>query len=105
MSFLSIRVASRQAMRTNLAVPAATFHSSAARRFKEDDQNRDDLATYYEAQKQQVLKGIKEGTAKWKYELASNSEADVKADRGELDDEDVSFEEWQQKTKHVKSQK
>ena len=38
MSFLtSIRASSRQAIRTNFAVPASTFHFSAVRSLKEDD--------------------------------------------------------------------
>lgn len=39
---------------------------------------RDDLPEHYEAQKEDQLKSTKEGKAKWKSELASNSEADVR---------------------------
>ncbi|KAJ5952672.1 uncharacterized protein N7479_011085 [Penicillium vulpinum] len=101
MSFItSIRASSRQAIRSNFAVPASTFHYSAVRSLKEDDRNREDLSNYYESKKQEVLKESKLGKGKWTAELASNSEADVKADRGELDGE-VSFQELQKKTKHV----
>ncbi|KAJ5812858.1 hypothetical protein N7447_009881 [Penicillium robsamsonii] len=105
MSFLpSIRASTRQAMRTNFAVPAATFHSSAARSLKENDKNREDLPNHYEYHKQESLKGSKVGKGQWKSELASESEAEVKADRGELDG-DVTFKEMQEKTKHVRSEK
>ncbi|KAJ5356710.1 hypothetical protein N7517_011319 [Penicillium concentricum] len=105
MSFLpSIRASSRQAMRTNFAIPAATFHSSAARSLKEDDRNREDLPNHYESNKQEGLKSNKEGKGYWNPELASNSEAGVKADRGELDG-DATFEQMQEKTKHVGGQK
>lgn len=40
--------------------------------------DRDDLADHYEAQKEDQLKSTKEGKAKWKGELASNSEASVR---------------------------
>ncbi|KAJ5508507.1 hypothetical protein N7527_010650 [Penicillium freii] len=105
MSFLtSIRASSRQAIRTNFAVPAATFHSSAVRGLNEDDRNRENLSYHYESHKQEGIKSTKEGKGKWKSELASNSEADVKADRGELDG-DVSFQEMQEKTKRLANQK
>ncbi|KGO74664.1 hypothetical protein PITC_082730 [Penicillium italicum] len=105
MSFLTtIRASSRQAIRTNFAVPASTFHSSAVRSLNEDDRSRENLSSHYESHKQEGIKNTKEGKGKWKSELASNSEAGVKADRGELDG-DVSFQEMQEKTKHVKTQK
>ncbi|KAJ5497236.1 hypothetical protein N7463_009223 [Penicillium fimorum] len=105
MSFLpSIRASTRHAMRTNFAVPAATFHSSAARSLRENDKSREDLPNHYEYHKQESLKINKEGKGQWKSELASESEAEVKADRGELDD-DVTFKEMQEKTKHVGGQK
>ncbi|KAJ5200478.1 hypothetical protein N7491_008716 [Penicillium cf. griseofulvum] len=103
MSFLlSIRASSRQTIRTNFA-PVATFRSSAIRSLKEDDTNREDLTIHYESHKQENLKSTKEGKGKWKAELASNSEADVKADRGEVDG-DITFEEFQKKKKHVGKQ-
>lgn len=41
MSFLTtIRASSRQAIRTNFAVPASTFHSSAVRGLNEDDRSQ-----------------------------------------------------------------
>ncbi|CAG8903689.1 unnamed protein product [Penicillium egyptiacum] len=105
MSFLTtIRASSRQTIRTNFAVPASTFHSSAAQSLKEDDKNRDDLSNHYESHKQEGIKDTVEGKGKWKSELASNSEAGVKADRGELDG-DASFQEMQERTKDVGSPK
>ncbi|KAJ6184128.1 hypothetical protein N7519_005429 [Penicillium mononematosum] len=105
MSFLtSIRASSRQAIRTNFAVPASTFHSSAVRSLKEDDKNRDDLSSHYESHKREVIKETVEGKGKWKSELASNSEAGVKADRGELDG-DAEFQKMQERTKNVGSSK
>ncbi|KAJ5209721.1 hypothetical protein N7449_004100 [Penicillium cf. viridicatum] len=105
MSFLtSIRASSRQAIRTNFAVPASTFHSSAVRSLNEDDRGRENLSYHYESHKQEGIKSTKEGKGEWKSELASNSEADVKADRGELDG-DVSFQEMQEKTKRLANQK
>ncbi|KAJ5499042.1 hypothetical protein N7453_008093 [Penicillium expansum] len=104
MSFLTtIRASSRQAIRTNFAAPASTFHFSAVRSLNEDDRSRENLSHHYESHKQEGIKNTKEGKAEWKSELASNSEADVKADRGELDG-DISFQEMQKKTKHVKTE-
>ena len=39
--------------------------------------DRDDLSHHYESHKQEGLKNRKDGTGKWKFELASNSEAEV----------------------------
>lgn len=39
--------------------------------------DREGLPEFYEAQKHEQLKDSKEGKAKWKQELASNSEAEV----------------------------
>ncbi|KAJ5295550.1 hypothetical protein PENANT_c001G07441 [Penicillium antarcticum] len=98
MSFLTSIRASRQALRTNYAI-TSTFHTSAVRSLKENDRHRDDLAEHYESHKQQGLKESKEGKGKWKSELASTSEEDVKADRGDFDGENVTFDEMQKKTK------
>ncbi|KAJ5121624.1 uncharacterized protein N7515_009585 [Penicillium bovifimosum] len=106
MSFLaSLRTSSRQAMRSSFAAPASTFHTSAARRLHEDDkdQDRDNLSEHYEAHKQENLKRTKEGKGKWTAELASNSEENVKADRGEYGSE--SIETLQQQTKHAPREK
>ncbi|KAJ5990476.1 hypothetical protein N7522_010683 [Penicillium canescens] len=98
MSFLTSIRASRQALRTNYAI-TSTFHTSAVRSLKENDRHREDLATHYESHKQQVVKDSKEGKGKWRAELASSSEEDVKADRGDFDGENVAFDEMQKKTK------
>ncbi|RWQ93906.1 hypothetical protein C8Q69DRAFT_508266 [Paecilomyces variotii] len=81
---------------------ASPFHSSAARSaLKESDQNRDELDKEYEAQKQEQLRSTKEGKAKWKQELASNSEASVKADRGEIDSNQETIDKLQEGTKNL----
>ncbi|KAJ5782586.1 hypothetical protein N7457_004360 [Penicillium paradoxum] len=86
MSFvLSIRASTRQAIRSNFAVPVSAFHTSAIRSLNENDRSRENLAEHYESHKQEGIRNSKQGKGKWKSELASNSEADVKADRGELD--------------------
>ncbi|KKK23261.1 hypothetical protein P175DRAFT_0497961 [Aspergillus ochraceoroseus IBT 24754] len=68
--------------------PTAPFHSSTAQAtLKESDHGRDDLDQVYEREKnKQVKKSKEEGTAEWSPDLASNSEASVKADRGEVED-------------------
>ncbi|KAJ5343425.1 uncharacterized protein N7506_003249 [Penicillium brevicompactum] len=102
MSFpASIRASSRQAIRSNFALPASTFHTSSARSLNENDRHREDLPNHYESHKQEVLKGTQDGKGKWKAELASTSEQNVRADRGEYDGEHPSFEAMQQKTKHL----
>ncbi|KAL1971297.1 hypothetical protein VTN77DRAFT_249 [Rasamsonia byssochlamydoides] len=79
-------------------VSASGFHSSSARlSLKESDRNRDDLEKEYEASKEENLRSVKEGKAKWKQELASNSEANVKADRGETDTSQEYFNELEKK--------
>merc|ERR1712187_911353 len=82
----------RAAIGPRLAVRPVSFASSytalsafhtfpAGQSLKESDINRDNLANVYEAEK--------EGKAHWKQELASNSEASVKADRNEMGDSDT----------------
>jgi hypothetical protein len=108
MSFLtSVRAGSRRVLPSSYTLPSiSTFHTSTPRcGLKESDKNRDDLPSHYETQKDQQLKSQKTGTAKWNSDLASNSEADVKADRGEVDSSDKAFQELQQKTKQIPEQK
>ncbi|KAJ5123248.1 hypothetical protein N7448_009345 [Penicillium atrosanguineum] len=108
MSFLtSIRAGSRRAMQTSYTIPSTSaFHTSAVQRtLKESDKNRDDLPNIYETEKERQLKNSKEGKAAWHSDLASDSEAQVKADRGETGEEDKSFEEMQEKTKHMPNRK
>ncbi|KAJ5587108.1 uncharacterized protein N7459_002873 [Penicillium hispanicum] len=104
MSFLtSARASARQLLQASYAVPAtaSAFHGTAvSSSLKESDRNREDLPEHYESHKEHQVKTSKEGQAKWKAELASNSEADVKADRGELDSES-NFEQMQKGTKHL----
>ncbi|KAE8380163.1 hypothetical protein BDV26DRAFT_290721 [Aspergillus bertholletiae] len=108
MSFLTstIRstIAPRVALRPTYTV-TSTFHTSSLRPgLKESDQNRDDLHITYEAHKQDQLKSTKEGRGKWKQELASNSEASIKADRGEADSDGQDLKDLQEKTKHLPNQ-
>ncbi|KAJ5159774.1 uncharacterized protein N7482_006778 [Penicillium canariense] len=108
MSFLtSARASSRRLLPSSYSLPSTSaFHTNAPRcSLKESDKNRDDLPDHYESQKEQQLKSHKEGQGKWNPDLASNSEADVKADRGEIDSVDKTFQELQAKTKHVPKQK
>ncbi|KAJ5811640.1 hypothetical protein N7474_007941 [Penicillium riverlandense] len=106
MSFLtSIRATSRSTPRPIYGLSSLScspFHSSAIRpTLKESDKNRDDLPNFYEGQKKDQVKNHKEGKAKWSAELASNSEADVKADRGEVDTDDKAFQAMQERKKNV----
>ncbi|BCS30195.1 uncharacterized protein APUU_80498S [Aspergillus puulaauensis] len=99
MSFLvSIRASSRQATRSNLT--ASRFHTSAARSLDENDRHREDLPNHYESNKQESLNDNKDGKGKWRSELASSSEQNVRADRGEFNGEHPSFDAMQQKTNH-----
>lgn len=97
-----MRSVTRQIPRSLSIRPAATIHTSVPRyTLKESDKNRDDLPNIYEAHKDSQVKRAKEGKGKWEPELASNSEADVKADRGEVEP-DKAFQELQQKEKAKK---
>ncbi|PWY79065.1 hypothetical protein BO83DRAFT_376547 [Aspergillus eucalypticola CBS 122712] len=85
---------------TSPAAAVAALHTSIPRPgLKESDHNRDDLANIYEAEKHDQVKSSKEGKAKWKQEIASDSEASVKADRGEVDSDDNNFSAMQERTK------
>ncbi|EPS32740.1 hypothetical protein PDE_07700 [Penicillium oxalicum 114-2] len=108
MSFLtSLRASSRRVAPMSYTIPGvSTLHTSAARfSLKESDKNRDGLANHYEAKKEQQLKDQKAGKASWNSDVASNSEEQIKADRGELDASEKSFQELQQKTKNIPQQK
>ncbi|OQE27272.1 hypothetical protein PENSTE_c004G04363 [Penicillium steckii] len=108
MSFLSpIRGGTRQLPRylksSSLRQTTVSLHTSTPRfTLKESDKNRDDLPNLYESQKEAQLKKSKEGKAHWEPDLASNSEADVKADRGELQG-DKAFQEVEEKNKKKKA--
>ncbi|RAH74009.1 uncharacterized protein BO66DRAFT_434998 [Aspergillus aculeatinus CBS 121060] len=103
MSFLTtVRTALAPRLATTPLRPAMTsaLHTSAPRAgLNESDRNRDDLDKIYEEHKNDQLKHSKQGTAKWKQELASNSEASVKADRGDIDSDDKDFATLQERTK------
>ncbi|KAL2829293.1 hypothetical protein BDW59DRAFT_142447 [Aspergillus cavernicola] len=108
MSFL--RTSATPISRLALLRPTATsassaFHTSAIRPgLKEDDHSRDELHNVYENEKQENVKRHKEGQGKWNQNLASNSEASVKADRGEVNDKE-SFINLQDRTKNEPNNK
>ncbi|KAL4980111.1 hypothetical protein BDW66DRAFT_125645 [Aspergillus desertorum] len=111
MSFLpSIRATARVCgVRATTLLPRATasaFHTSAARSgLKEDDDRGDDrLKDHYEQEKQAQIKRQNEGQGKWNQNLASSSEASVKADRGEVENRE-SFVDLQDKTKNEPNRK
>lgn len=90
----------RLPLTTRPAVSA--LHTSSPRlAMKESDINRDELDAVYEAEKDDQVMNSKEGKARWKGELASNSEASVKADRGELESDGRNMNELQDRTKHL----
>ncbi|DAA76953.1 TPA_exp: hypothetical protein A8136_7182 [Trichophyton benhamiae CBS 112371] len=67
---------------------AYLFHTSPSyRALKEEDRHRDtqEVSSEVEREKHEHLSKHKEGHGKWNNSLASSSEADVKADRGEVD--------------------
>ncbi|EYE96627.1 uncharacterized protein EURHEDRAFT_411133 [Aspergillus ruber CBS 135680] len=102
MSFLASTRATLGPRLTFRPVPASlsALHTSPARfSLKESDTNRDDMSSVYEAEKEHQSKDRKEGKAHWKQELASNSEASVKADREETQTDAENMEKLQQRTK------
>ncbi|KAJ5938950.1 hypothetical protein N7466_002084 [Penicillium verhagenii] len=106
MSFLpSIRMSSSRLVQSTYAIPATSaLHTTAVRRgLKENDKNRDELAQHYESEKHAHLKRAKEGTGKWAENLASNSEAHVKADRGDLDTESKDFQKMEEQVRKNKA--
>ncbi|KAL4807694.1 hypothetical protein BDV18DRAFT_135823 [Aspergillus unguis] len=104
MSFLPSLRASTRLSRPASIVPR-TFHTSAVRPgLKEGDQSRDELNQHYENEKQEQIKRQKSGQGKWNQNLASNSEASVKADRGDINSKD-DFVDLQDKTKNEPNKK
>ncbi|KAJ5240440.1 uncharacterized protein N7469_002031 [Penicillium citrinum] len=100
-SFASIRVLSRQVICSSFALPSSTFCTSAARGSSKNNRHREDLPSHYEYCKQEALMDTKDGKRKWNSELASTSEQNVRADRGEFDGEHPSFDAMQQKIKQL----
>lgn len=69
---------------SSAAAAAAAFSTSSIQRaLKESDKDRDNLHNEYEQHKNENLKNAKDGKGYWREQLASESEANVKADRGE----------------------
>ncbi|KAL4946349.1 hypothetical protein BDV06DRAFT_182822 [Aspergillus oleicola] len=98
----------RQSVPVTTRASTSLFHTSAARQgLKEGDQDQADheeLSKHYESEKQGQIKNHKEGKGKWNQNLASNSEASVKADRGEVDSKE-SFVDLQDRTKDEPNKK
>ncbi|KMU84320.1 hypothetical protein CIHG_02106 [Coccidioides immitis H538.4] len=100
MSFLSFsrsrlaRVTALTQQPCRMVLPASSpqsssFHSPASRSvLKESDRHRDDLGSEIDKHNQDQINRHKEGHEKagWVEELASSSEENVKADRGEISD-------------------
>lgn len=61
-------------------------------------ENRDNLHEEIEHHKNDGLQKQKDGKGHWKGELASNSEASIKADREEIDASQESIEKLQKET-------
>ncbi|KAK9357406.1 hypothetical protein V1504DRAFT_464705 [Lipomyces starkeyi] len=80
----------RSAYAATSTIPMMSFHSLLARlALNENDTNRDHLQDIYEREKQAQLRLARQGKAKWNEVLASNSESDVKADRGEVNKDPI----------------
>ncbi|WEW57414.1 hypothetical protein PRK78_002881 [Emydomyces testavorans] len=94
---------------TSVQSSSSSFHSSASRSvLKESDRHRGDngaVASEIEKHKQEQLARHKDGheKAQWVEELASSSEENVKADRGEIHD-NPAFEKFQEKLKSKKAE-
>ncbi|KAI9795417.1 MAG: hypothetical protein M1835_005838 [Candelina submexicana] len=77
----------------------SNFHSSSTRQvLNEGNHDEDDRGDHAEHHKQDQLRKQKEGKGHWKHELASNSEAAVKADREELHASDENIAQMQKET-------
>ncbi|KAI1987787.1 hypothetical protein LOZ53_004155 [Ophidiomyces ophidiicola] len=89
-----------------LGISSQSFHSSGPRSvLKESDRHRDEhpnMANEIEKHKQAQIRRQREGkgNAGWVEELASSSEENVKADRGEI--HDATFDKIQEKVKEGK---
>ncbi|KAJ5976528.1 hypothetical protein N7481_010235 [Penicillium waksmanii] len=100
-SLASIRVSSRQVICSNFTLPASTFRTSAVRGLNKNHRHREGPPNHYESSKHEALKDTKDEKGKWDSELASTSEQNVRADRGEFDGEHPSFDAMQQKMKQL----
>ncbi|KAK2731966.1 hypothetical protein FQN55_004294 [Onygenales sp. PD_40] len=81
--------ASASALRVSAPRLSAGFHQSSNRgTLKESDRHREDLEEIVK-KKDEYNRQLKEGNVKWHESLASDSEADVKADRGEVPPEEA----------------
>ncbi|MCJ1445856.1 MAG: hypothetical protein MMC23_006361 [Stictis urceolatum] len=99
MSFLARTTFFRSSL---TARPATRAFSLSARRtaLSESDHHDDSDArkAKIDTHKEESLKQSKDGSGKWKKELASNSEAAVKADRDEIDATEENIAKLQEET-------
>ncbi|OAX83268.1 hypothetical protein ACJ72_02379 [Emergomyces africanus] len=91
MSYLAIprttRLLNRPISSLRVYSPCLTqgfHHSSTQNALKETDRHREDVKEAIQASKQLHNQQRKDGDPRWHESLASVSEADVKADRGEI---------------------
>ncbi|OJD23995.1 hypothetical protein ACJ73_04647 [Blastomyces percursus] len=76
------------------------FHQSSTRNaLKESDRHREDIKEAIQASKQKHNQQRKDGDPRWHESLASVSEADVKADRGEITEAAAEMEQHMQQAK------
>ncbi|MCJ1484790.1 hypothetical protein MMC06_004963 [Schaereria dolodes] len=103
MSFLTktlVRPLSNLNASRSLAINASRpFHLSSARAaLSENDRHREDVHHEIDHHKNDQLEKQKQGKGHWKKELASQSEASIKADRGEIDASEDSIKDLQKET-------
>ncbi|PGH11727.1 hypothetical protein AJ80_06988 [Polytolypa hystricis UAMH7299] len=94
----ALRLSTTRLSSTAAAVTAGFHNSANLNALKEADRNRPNLADIYGQLRQQELQKAKEGKRAWNESLASESEENVKADRGEV--KDPKFDAWS-KTKQA----
>lgn len=86
-------------------LPASLHHTPITYTlFANNVPDRDNLDDVYEGEKQHQIKDKQEGHPHWKQELASNSEAFVKADREEMGSDSKNPKTMQERTKDIPNQ-
>ncbi|MCJ1252329.1 hypothetical protein MMC24_000134 [Lignoscripta atroalba] len=105
MSFL-IRTAFRPISRLNasrsltIGVTRSLHVSSARAALSENDRHRDGMDHEIDHHKNDQIQKQKEGKGEWKGELASQSEAAIKADRGDIDSSEDTINKLQKETEN-----
>ncbi|EEA28846.1 hypothetical protein TMatcc_002799 [Talaromyces marneffei ATCC 18224] len=79
----TISLPSKLSTSSRVALSAAFSTSSIQRALKENDRDDENLLNAYESFNNETLKAAKSKKPHWIERLASESEADIKADRGE----------------------